>query len=295
LATHEFDGHQFIKVSRRENWLCQAITGRGRCQAPLARVSILEKLRMAAVGEELVAQAEPSSPIMAIKDELGLDSPFGHNLAADCNLGIDGPPPVRDAGPAHGLMNQDLRNGYGMDQLGLDELGLDAVCPVPPRVPAAASTSKGSLPKADSVKKSSRGKGKRKTKVVPVTLGEGVAVRVLSTSSSRQGGFVQIHVEDLPHLIASIRHEFLQGGESFRPEDHKSCLPYFSARDNAWCARARRPDGTEQRKSFGIPKFVTKGGCKAPVTHVDFLRLKGEKLEEAKVWIEAIERGEHVM
>ena len=271
LTTHNFEKGMFVKVSRRESWLCVAITGKGRCKAPLARVSILEKLRLAAVSHEPIAQAGHEPVAQAgrepIADDLGLDTPFGamHSLGIE-DVGLDGACP--------------------------DDLGLDAPCPGQHEPLVVAQHKRGRARKVRT--RGEKNQPVKAKRIVTTELVVGVEVRVLSTSSSQPGGFVLIDVADLPNLVAAMRDDFKAGGESFQPPEHKSSQPYFAARDCAWAARARPPDGKLLRKSFGIPKFVMKGGCKAHLNHDEFLEQKAKKLEEAIEWVAAVERGEHV-
>jgi len=261
----------FVEVSRRESWLCVAIAGKGRCKAPLARVSVLEKLRLAAVSHEPIAQAGHEPIAQAgrepIADDLGLDTPFGamHSLGIE-DVGLDGACP--------------------------DDLGLDAPCPGQHEPLVVAQHKRGRARKVR--RRGEKNQPVKAKRIVTTELVVGVEVRVLSTSSSQPGGFVLIDVADLPNLVAAMRDEFKAGGESFQPPEHKSSQPYFAARDCAWAARARPPDGKLLRKSFGIPKFVMKGGCKAHLNHDEFLEQKAKKLEEAIEWVAAVERGEHV-
>ena len=62
-----FAGQTFLKLDKRENWLCQMVTGKSRGANPLQRTKLLDALR------ELAASAA-SSPLRAdAMDALGLD------------------------------------------------------------------------------------------------------------------------------------------------------------------------------------------------------------------------------
>ena len=267
LPTVKFQEKVFVKLHIREQWLCQLIAGKSRGLDPLRRTSVIQDLHVAVAA---IDQDDPGQAATALAGS-----------AADSS-GISAP-----AGSAD----------HGTGMLGF---GLDAE---PPAVHLGAAAPAGTVPAPQqsikAVGKISRRRKKNPAPAEPKVVEVSVPPRVQDTAGTPRtftaltrppgchagNGKCWVLKDELDWILPQLRQELVEGGVAFQPAPTR-CTLHFSIRDSAWCARAKCPLGTWQRKQFAVARCTfTQDGRRRALSQAEFVSKKHQVRQEAQDWI----------
>jgi hypothetical protein len=256
----EKGGESYIKVNKRDNWVCQVVAGKSCGGHPLQRTSVIEALLS---GVESLNGGRPE---------------FGyHGEQQDSGVGGSPLPGGRD------VPQEIVDMGYG-DVIDCSLMPAVKCGSRKQAVPGQMRCRRQAVPCDVDLG-------------LPFGREHGDPVRVLSCMPNGRAtkGTVLIHVDDVPWLLAQLSGEVASGGVDYHPEESLMRRPYFSHRDRCWVVRAKTPAGVCKRKSFAVPAYSEDaGGVLLPLSKQARADVMHGKYGDALSWQQKIEQGDNV-